>query len=73
MDRELLIKKAVLSLSKLPTQKIQEITDFAEFLISKTEDEVPVDDIQKLMAVSTTFDFLNHEPELYSIADIKKK
>lgn len=73
MDREFLIRKAVLSLSKLPTQKIQEITDFAEFLISKTEDEGLVDDIQKLMAVSTTFDFLNHEPELYSIADIKKK
>lgn len=73
MNRDTLIRKTVVSLSKLPDQKIQEIADFADFLLSKSDYELLIKDIQRLSTDSSTFNFLNEEAELYSIADLKKK
>jgi hypothetical protein len=37
MTREAIIQKAVSSLSKLPQSKVEEVIDFAEFLLQKQE------------------------------------
>lgn len=72
MDRNILIEKAVENIIKLSDQQVQEITDFAEFLLSKSQDQVLIEDIQRITIESDTFKFLNEEPELYSINDLKK-
>lgn len=72
MSRDALIKVALDNLSKLSDQKIKEVTDFAEFLLSKSEDSILVEGIQKLASESKSFDFLNDDEEIYSIADLKE-
>ncbi len=72
MDRNILIEKAVENITKLPDQQVQEIADFAEFLLSKTQDQILVEDIQRITFESDIFKFLNEEPELYSVNDLKK-
>ena len=72
MTREAIIQKAVSSLSKLSQSKVEEVIDFAEFLLQKQEN----DDIQKFIyrAVddSETFDFLLEEEEIYHLSDAKE-
>jgi len=72
MSRETLIKNTLNSLSKLPEQKIQEVSDFAEFLLSKADDAILTKGIQKLVAESKSFDFLKDDEDLYSIEDLKE-
>jgi len=45
MSRDALIKITLDNLSKLPDQKIREVADFAEFLLSKSEDLMLVEGI----------------------------
>lgn len=72
MSRDALIKVALDSLSKLSDQKIREVTDFAEFLLSKSEDSILVEGIQKMASESKSFDFLNDEEDIYTVADLKE-
>jgi len=72
MSRETLIRNTLNSLSKLPEQKIQEVSDFAEFLLSKADDTVLTKGIQKLVIESKSFDFLKDDEDLYSIGDLKE-
>jgi hypothetical protein len=58
MSRDALIKITLDNLSKLPDQKVREVADFAEFLLSKSEDLPLVEGIQKLANESKSFDFL---------------
>lgn len=73
MTRELLIKKTIDSLSKLPDQKLKEVSDFAEFLLSKIDDQLITEGIQKLASDSNAFKFLEDEEDLYSIDDLKER
>jgi len=73
MTREKLIKKTVDSLSKLPNQKIKEVADFADFLLSKIDDQITVEGIQKMVAESKTFNFLEDEEDVYTVEDLKEK
>ena len=72
MSRDTLIKITLDNLSKLPDQKIREVADFAEFLLSKSEDLLLVEGIQKLANESKSFDFLKDEEDLYTLADLKE-
>jgi hypothetical protein len=72
MSRELLIQKTVDNLAKLPNQKLREVSDFTEFLLSKLEDTMITDGIQKLANESQSFKFLESEEELYSKVDLKE-
>ena len=44
-----------------------------EFIIGKTEDAVITEELQRLSSVGNTYNFLNDEPELYSVNDLKVK
>ena len=72
MTRDILIKKTLNNLTRLPDQKLREVSDFAEFLINKIEDKLMTEGIQKLTSDSKSFKFLEAEEDLYSKADLKE-
>ena len=55
------------NIKKLPTPRIREVNDFMEFIIQKTDDVLITEGLQKLSLSGHTYDFLNDEPELYSV------
>jgi hypothetical protein len=73
MTRETLIKKTIDNLSKLPDQKLKEVSDFAEFLINRIENQFMIEGIQELVSTSKTYKFLEEEEELYTVEDLKVK
>jgi hypothetical protein len=73
MSREILIKRTLKALSKLPEDKIQEVHDFADFILKKYDEEALQNGVEHLVSESETFDFLNEEEELYSQHDLKEK
>ncbi|QOI97475.1 MAG: hypothetical protein HRU69_08220 [Flammeovirgaceae bacterium] len=73
MTREILIKKTIDNLRKLPDQKLKEVSDFAEFLLSRIENQIVIEGIQKLVSDSKVFKFLKDEEDLYSVNDLKER
>jgi hypothetical protein len=73
MKRETLIKKTIDNLSKLPDNKLKEVSDFTEFLLKKIENQIITEGIQKLTSDSKAFSFLEDDEELYSVKDLKEK
>ncbi|TKB98851.1 hypothetical protein FA046_06980 [Pedobacter cryophilus] len=55
----------------MPEQKVKEVSDFAEFLMHKIENQMLTEGIQKLNTDDETFSFLAEEEELYSTKDLK--
>ena len=73
MTRQVLIQKTIENLSKLPDQKLKEVSDFAEFLLSKLDDQLLTEGIQKLVMQAKAFQFMEDEEDLYFEADLKEK
>lgn len=73
MDRQALIENTIRKIEQLPDIKIIEVDDFAEFLLSKIDDKIIVEGIQKLASDSKAFEFLKDEEDLYTVNDIKEK
>lgn len=73
MNRSDLIKETIDKIQQLPDIKIQVINDFAEFLLSRIDDKILLEGIQKLASESKSFEYLKNEEELYSVNDIKEK
>jgi len=73
MDRQVLIDSTVNKIRQLPDAKIKEINDFADFLLSKIDDKIIQEGIQKLTSDSIAFEFLKDEDDLYTLNDLKEK
>jgi len=73
MTRDTLIKKTMDNLNRLPDQKLQQVLDFAELLLSKIDDQLITQGIQKLAKDSKVYKFLEEEDDLYSVLDLKEK
>jgi hypothetical protein len=73
MEREVIMKKTVHNIEQLPTRRIREVNDYVEFILQKTEDVMITEGLQQLASSCHGFDFLNNEPELYSINDLKAR
>ena len=71
MEREILMEKTIRTIEQLPTTRVREVSDFVEFIIQRTDDALITEGLQRLSSRSQTFDFLNNEPELYSVNDLK--
>lgn len=69
----MLIKETIEKIRQLPEDRIQEINDFAEFLLRKIDDRILIEGIQKLTSDSKSFEYLNKEEDLYTVNDIIKK
>jgi len=72
MTRQAIIEKTLKAISLLPENKAEEISDFADFVIKKYEDQKLTDTIQQIVTDSKPFAFLESEEELYTIADLKE-
>ena len=72
MTRQAIIERTVNVINQLPDEKAQEISDFAEFIIKRYEEVQLTVGIQKLSGQGSTFNFLNEEEDIYSIADLKE-
>ena len=72
MTKQLIIEKTVKAINQLPEEKAEEISDFADFIIKRFEEQRLIQGIQQLTSSSQTFDFLKDEEDLYSEADLKE-
>jgi hypothetical protein len=72
MTKQLIIEKTVKVINQLPEEKAEEISDFADFIIKRYEEQRLIHGIQQLTSNSQTFDFLKDEEDLYSEADLKE-
>lgn len=73
MSRQELLDLTIDKIKKLPDVKIREINDFAEFLLSKLDDALILEGIQKLTSDAKCFEYLQDEEDLYSVSDLKEK
>ena len=71
MTRQAIIEKTLKAINQLPESKAEEISDFAEFIIKKYEDQKLTTAIQQMASESKTFEFLETEEELYTVSDLK--
>ncbi len=73
MTRQAIIERTVKAINQLPEEKAEEISDFADFVIKKYEEQALTKDIQQLISDNKAFDFLNKEKDLYSVSDLKER
>jgi hypothetical protein len=73
MTRQAIIERTIKAINQLPEDKAEEISDFADFVIKKFEDNRITQSIQQLASKSNALDFLNDEEDLYSSNDLKEK
>jgi len=73
MIRETLINKTIKTLSKLPNDKVREVSDFTEYILKKYEEETLQNGIEKLVSDSNAFQFLADDDDLYTVNDIIEK
>ncbi len=72
MSKQLIIEKTVKAINRLPEDKAEEISDFADFISKRYEEHILLQGIQQLTSNSQTFDFLKDEENLYTEADLKE-
>ena len=73
MTRKTLLNRTIDKLSKLPDHKLQEVSDFTDFLLDRIEDQLINEGIQKMTSDSKAFKFLEEEDEIYTVEDLKEK
>jgi uncharacterized membrane-anchored protein YjiN (DUF445 family) len=72
MTRQLIIERTLKAINQLPEDKAEEISDFADFVFKRYEEQELTNGIQKMVSESQAFDFLTSEEEIYSVADLKE-
>ena len=73
MTGKALINRTLTTLSKLPPEKVKEVSDFADYMLKKYDEEVLQRGIEKLVGKSKTFNYLKDEEDLYTLEDLKEK
>ena len=71
MTKQIIIERTLKAINQLPEDKAEEISDFADFVFKKYEEQELIKGIQKLASESNAFDFLETEEELYTVSDLK--
>ena len=72
MRRQAIIQHTLNVINKLPDDKAEEISEFADFVMKRYEEHLLNYGIQQLNADSKSFDFLNNEEDIYTEADLKE-
>ncbi|MDE3144948.1 MAG: hypothetical protein KGL19_12380 [Bacteroidota bacterium] len=73
MSQLSIIERTVQIMNQLPPDKAAEISDFADFIIKKYEEQLINSNIQKLAVDSKTFSFLEEEEGIYTVNDLQEK
>jgi hypothetical protein len=71
MTQEKIIERTTEAIKQLPTEKAEEISDFADCVLKKFEEQSITGNIQKIISDSNSFNFLAKDEELYPLCDIK--
>ena len=72
MTKQLIIERTLKVMNQLPDDKAEEISDFADFVFKRYEEQELSKGLQSIVSESTAFNFLNEEQEIYSISDLKE-
>lgn len=72
MTKQLIIERTLKAMNQLPDDKAEEISDFADFVFKRYEEQELSKGLQSIVSESTAFNFLNEEQEIYSISDLKE-
>jgi PDZ domain-containing secreted protein len=72
MTKQAIIERTVEAINQLPVDKAEEISDFADFVRKRHEEQLLTEGVQGLIENSAAFDFLNNEEEIYSVDDLKE-
>lgn len=72
MTRQAIIERTIQAINRLPEDKAQEISDFADFIAGRYEDQQLTRGIQELASTGSTYDFLNEDEDLYTAEDLKE-
>lgn len=72
MTRQAIIERTIRAINKLPEEKAEEISTFAELVMKQYENHQLSKGIQYIAATNSAFDFLNEEEEIYSESDLKE-
>ena len=67
MSREELRQLTIDKLQLLPENKLMEVSDFTEFLLSKIDEHMLTEGIKRVASQSKTYDFLQDEDVHYSV------
>ncbi len=73
MNKDAIIKKTIQTLNRLPIEKVNEVHDYADYLLAKLEDNIVNECIRELSSTTTAFDYLNDEEDLYTVNDLKER
>jgi hypothetical protein len=71
MEQDVLVRKTIGKIKQLPMMRVREVNDFVDFITRKTEDALITEGLQQLLSSSHTYDFLENEPEIYTVNDLK--
>jgi hypothetical protein len=72
MTRQAIIERTIKAINQLPEEKAEEISAFADFVMKRYEELRLTQGIQNLVQESASFEFLQKEEELYTLADLKE-
>ncbi|GGM94272.1 hypothetical protein GCM10010967_29380 [Dyadobacter beijingensis] len=72
MTKQAIIARTLEAINQLPVDKAEEISDFADFVRKRHEEQQLTQGIQLLIENSTAFDFLKDEEDVYTLADLKE-
>jgi len=72
MTRQAIIDKTIKVISQLPEDRAEEISDFADFVMKRYEDQKLNQAVQQLTADSKAYVFLETEEDLYQLSDLKE-
>jgi hypothetical protein len=71
MNRQNLIENTLEKIKQLPDIKLKEINEYADFLISRIDDNIIRDGIQEITSQNESFDFLKEDEDIYTVEDLK--
>ncbi|MCI1753580.1 MAG: hypothetical protein LKM36_12170 [Flavobacteriales bacterium] len=72
MTKQAIIERTIGAINKLPQEKAEEVLDFVILLLKRHDEQSLTVGLHHLASTSKTFDFLNEEEDLYTLADLKK-
>ena len=71
MKKAILFQQAIDNISRLPEQQLKEINDFAEFLLSRIQQEILSEEVSNTNLASYSNKFLDQDEYLYTVNDLK--
>jgi hypothetical protein len=57
----------------LPADKIEEVSDFADYVLKKYDEKTMQQEMHVLIEQSDTFNFVKEDEDLYSVNDLKER